>query len=229
VTEGKAGDRVGGATKRLVVLLLAMVIAGFAIPSPGISTPGFSPGVTSQFHALGAPSDPELLIVPSIGLRAPVVPIVMVREDGANVLHPPSDYHEVGWWTGSAKPGSPSGQTLLTGHTVHTGGGVMNELGELKPGAEVEVKTKLGTVEYRTTQVFVYTKAQLSKHSKDLFGQDRPDNRLVLVTCTGWTGSYYTSNIIVFATPLGVRNRPTPKKAAPKKAAPTTPVAPATS
>jgi LPXTG-site transpeptidase (sortase) family protein len=206
VIQDKAGDRVGGATKRLVVLLLAMVIAGFVIPSPGLSTPGREPGETSEYHALSAPSLPEMLIVPAIKLRAPIIPISMVLENGVNVLHPPEDYREVGWWKSSAKPGSPSGQTLVTGHTVHTGGGVMNQLGELRPGAKVQIKTKRGTVDYLTTKVFVYTREQLAKHSKELFSQDRPDNRLVLVTCTGWTGSEYTSNIIVFATPLGVHD-----------------------
>lgn len=201
MTSGKAGDRVGGLSKRLVVLFLAMVIAGFVIPSPGISSPG--PKDRSKYHALAAPSRPELLIVPAIRLRAPIIPIIV---DADRVLHPPSDVHEVGWWRRSAKPGSPTGQTLITGHTVHTGGGVMNRLGDLRPGAIIQIRTKRGTVDYAATKVFVYTKAQLAKHAYELFGQQRPHNRLVLVTCTGWTGHDYTSNIIVFADPLGVRN-----------------------
>jgi LPXTG-site transpeptidase (sortase) family protein len=150
---------------------------------------------------LAHPAAPELLIVPSIDLKAPVIPI---DADADHVLHPPADVHEVGWWRGSAKPGSLRGQTLITGHTVHTGGGVMNRLGDLHPGAMVKIKTKIGVLEYKTTKVFVYTKAELAKHADELFGQDREHNRLVLVTCTGWTGSEYTSNIIVFAVPLGV-------------------------
>ncbi|MFL6061809.1 MAG: class F sortase [Marmoricola sp.] len=191
-----------------------MVIAGFVIPSPGLSTPSIRTGPGQVFRGLSNPGDPELLIVPSIRLRAPIVPISMVSENGENVLHPPSDYHEVGWWRSSARPGSPKGQTLLTGHTVHTGGGVMNELGNLRPGAEIDVKTKRATIEYYTTKVFVYTKEQLSKHADELFGQNRPDNRLVLVTCTGWTGSYYTSNIIVFATPVSYTTVTRPAKTA---------------
>jgi LPXTG-site transpeptidase (sortase) family protein len=181
-----------------------MVIAGFAIPSPGLSTAG--PDAVSgqgRYHSLARPAAPTLLIVPSIDLKAPVVPI-SVNPDG--VLVPPADVHEVGWWRGSARPGSETGQTLITGHTVHTGGGVMNLLGELRPGAVIQVKTRLGTVEYRATKIFVYTKAELAKHVNDLFGQKRSHNRLVLVTCTGWTGSEYTSNIIVLADPLGVLN-----------------------
>lgn len=201
--ESKAGDRVGGLSKRLFVLILAMVIAGFAIPSPGIGSPTPGYGDNSQYHALARPSSPETLIVKSIDLNAPVVPI----ETGADgVLTPPADYHEVGWWKDSAKPGAKSGQTLITGHTVHTGGGVMDRLGDLRPGALIQIKTKLGTIDYAATQVFVYTKAELAAHKNDLFSQSRSHYRLVLVTCTGWTGSIYTSNIIVFADELGVRN-----------------------
>ena len=208
MNQGKAGDRVGGLSKRLVVLFLAMVIAGFAIPSPGIAiAPGVG-GITShsQYHPLAAPAAPLLLIVPSIGLRAPIVPIEV---DAQRVLTPPPDYHEVGWWDLSAKPGSVTGQTLLTGHTVHTGGGVMNELGNMRPGDLVQIKTRLGVVDYEATSVLVYTKAQLAQHADVLFDPKHGTNRLVLVTCTGWTGHDYTSNIIVFATPLGVRNNGT--------------------
>ncbi|MCZ4498748.1 MAG: Sortase family protein [Marmoricola sp.] len=203
MNQGKAGDRIAGATRRFVVLLLAMVIAGFAIPSPGISTTGPGLGDDSQYHALSKPANPELLIVPAIRLRAPIIPI---QVDADRVLHPPADVSEVGYWDQSARPGSTSGQTLITGHTVHTGGGVMNELGDLRPGALIQIKTKRGTVDYVATKVFVYTKAQLAKHAEELFTQQRKNPRLVLVTCTDWTGTEYTSNIIVFANPLGVRN-----------------------
>jgi LPXTG-site transpeptidase (sortase) family protein len=197
-----AGDRVAGLSTRLLVLFLAMVIVGFVIPSPGIAGDARTDTGTPRYEALAKPSRPELLIVPDIGLRAPIVPIE-IAPDG--VLTPPSDVHEVGWWQRSAKPGSTTGQTLITGHTVHTGGGVMNELGDLRPGALIRIRTPRGTVDYQATKVFIYTKAELADHAEQLFGQDRQHGRLVLVTCTGWTGHDYTSNIIVFADQLGVR------------------------
>jgi LPXTG-site transpeptidase (sortase) family protein len=202
-----ADDRLGGLTKRLLLVFLAMVVVGFALPSPGVAG---DPKVAPAYVALAAPSNPELLIVPEIKLRAPIVPIEV---DPTGVLTPPSDVHEVGWWKRSAKPGATSGQTLVTGHTVHTGGGVMNRLGDLRPGAVIRIRTPLGIVDYRATKVFVYTKAELAAHAVELFSQKRKDIRLVLVTCTGWTGKDYTSNIIVFADQLGVR------QAADKKAA----------
>ena len=194
-----AGDRLGGLSTRLLVLFLAMVIAGFVIPSPGIAGNDRS---GRDYSPLAAPSRPERLIVPEIGLKAPIVSIEIASN---GVLTPPSDVHEVGWWKRSAKPGATSGQTLITGHTVHTGGGVMNKLGDLRPGSLIEVQTPRGTVDYRATKVFVYTKAEVAQHAQELFSQKRKRIRLVLVTCTGWTGHDYTSNIIVFADQLGVR------------------------
>src|SRR5689334_1245962 len=127
----KAGDRLTGTSTRLFVLFLVMVIAGFVLPSPGIAARPGSPEVKSNYHQVANPTDPTLLIVPSIKLRAPIIPIEI---DPDGVLHPPADVHEVGWWERSAKPGAADGQTLVTGHTVHTGGGVMNQLGEMRPG-----------------------------------------------------------------------------------------------
>jgi LPXTG-site transpeptidase (sortase) family protein len=202
VTDDRAGDRIAGLSTRLLVLFLAMVIVGFVIPSPGIAgIPGTEKG-QSPYQALGQASPPELLIVPDIELRAPIVPIE-IAPDG--VLDPPEDVREVGWWKRSAQPGATSGQTLITGHTVHTGGGVMNLLGDLRPGALIQIATAVGTVDYKATKVFVYTKAEVSEHKQELFSQNREDGRLVLVTCTGWNGHEYESNIIVFADQLGVR------------------------
>jgi len=200
MTSDGADDRVGGLSTRLLVLFLAMVIVGFVIPSPGVAGET-APSGDAQYTQLSRPTNPELLIVPDISLRAPIVPIE-ITPDG--VLSPPSDVHEVGWWQRSAKPGATSGQTLVTGHTVHTGGGVMNELGDLRPGALIQIRTRRGTVDYRATKVFVYTRAELAAHANQLFSQERKRVRLVLVTCTGWNGHDYDSNIIVFADQLGV-------------------------
>lgn len=188
-----------------------MVIAGFAIPSPGVSTPGLGSDGTGNYHRSAKPSTPELLIVPDINLKSKIIPISI---DADRVLHPPADASEVGWWRRSSKPGSLKGQTLLTGHTLHNGGGVMNRLGELKPGALVQIRTARGIVDYEAYKIFVFTKEQLAANAEELFTQKRKKNRLVLVTCTGWTGSDYTSNIIVFAHPVGVREFPGKKKPA---------------
>jgi LPXTG-site transpeptidase (sortase) family protein len=189
----------------LTVLLVIAALVGVAYLMPS--------GKSTDFRPLSSPARPIQLVVPSLGIRATILPIEV---NSQNVLDPPGDVKEVGWWKRSVRPGADHGQTVLTGHTVHTGGGVMNRLGQLQKGKVVRVVTPKGTMVYRTTQVLTLTKAQLAKRSAELFGQRRSTNRLVLVTCTGWTGKDYTSNTIVFATPLGVRKAaaPSAKKSA---------------
>jgi LPXTG-site transpeptidase (sortase) family protein len=184
----------------VVVALLGAVV--FLVP--------LRHGKSSDFRPLSSPATPVKLIVPSLKMHAAIRPIEV---NSSNVLDPPSNVREVGWWRRSVRPGVDHGQTVLTGHTVHDGGGVMDRLGKLHDGDVVRVVTPKGAMVYRTTKVLTLTKAQLAQRSGELFGQTRPSNRLVLVTCTGWTGQDYTSNIIVFAKPLGVRKAPAKQKA----------------
>lgn len=179
-------------------LLLGATVGGLVIPNaPSLAAPGY--------HDLPSAAAPVRLVVPSLHIDAPIVPIEVTADA---TLDPPSNPQEVGYWKRSAKPGSLTGQTVITGHTVHTGGGQMDHLGSIRQGATIKIVTPAGTMWYRETQVVVYSKAQLSKHAEELFGQHRQHNRLVLITCTGWTGTEYTSNVVVFATPLGVPNTP---------------------
>ena len=194
-----AGKKSAFSSGLVLLLLGALVAVAYLMPS----------GKDPAFRPLSSPAKPIELVVPALKIHAHIKPIDV---NSANVLDPPGDVHEVGWWRRSVRPGNPHGQTVLTGHTVHTGGGVMNRLGQLHPGNVVRVVTPRGTMVYQTTKVVTLTKPQLAKRSAELFGQDRDANRLVLVTCTGWTGSTYTSNIVVFAKPLGVRAHPAKKK-----------------
>jgi LPXTG-site transpeptidase (sortase) family protein len=141
----------------------------------------------------------DALFVPSIGLKAPIIPIELNQ---AGVLSPPADTHIVGWWKRSAEPGTAKGQTVITGHTVHAGGGVMNRLGEVEAGDVVRIRDDGHLIGYRITKAFVYSRAELAAHAHDLFAQDRRKGRLVLVTCTDWVNGDYLSNIIVFAMPV---------------------------
>ena len=75
MTNDKADDRWGLST-RLLVLFLAMVVAGFAIPSPGVA--GDDDHADRHRALLGAGCarrGPWSWIVPEIALRAPIVPI----------------------------------------------------------------------------------------------------------------------------------------------------------
>lgn len=192
MNERSSADRPPGAGTWLLALAIVLAVVGV-----------FRDEQPTRVHAQPAPvsvepAAPVRLIVPTIDLRARVVPIE-VDPDG--VLFPPEDVDRVGWWHRSAEPGSDSGQTLLTGHTVTRGDGVMDELGKLRAGDPVRVKTSEGTIRYETTRTAVYSRAELADNAERLFGQDRPSNRLVLITCTDWDGDVYRSNVVVFAEP----------------------------
>jgi len=169
----------------LATLAAALVVAGFAWPGGG--------------EAAVPPGAPIHLRMPGAHTNAKVVPI---RLAGAT-LDPPRNYTEVGWWRGSAKPGADHGQTVITGHTVHTGGGSMNRLDRLKPAQEVDVMTRKGTFQYEVDSVDVLSRAQVARRAEALFGQDHGNGRLVLVTCTDWNGQDYESNIVVMAHRFG--------------------------
>lgn len=137
---------------------------------------------------------PTHLVVPSLGVDAPVIGIGVV--DGT--LFPPSDPQTLGWWTEGAVPGALRGGALITGHTVHTGGGAFDNLETLDVGDRVQVRTTKGTVRYAVRGVTIYRKASLARDAERVFSQTVP-GRLVLITCEDWNGTGYDSNAIVFA------------------------------
>jgi sortase (surface protein transpeptidase) len=184
---------------------LALVIV-FGLGTAMVYMPPVPRVVTSSVGpTIGSIGNPERLLIPSIDVDAPVVPIEMDRK--TRVLSPPADVKEVGWWTRSAHPGAESGQALITGHSVRLGDGVMDRLGDVNRGATVQVvgakgaNGKAKVASYQVERIFVYTRQQVAAHSEDLFGQGYHPRRLVLVTCTDWDGQEYRSNIIVYAQP----------------------------
>ena len=142
---------------------------------------------------------PDEIFVPSLDIEAPLVPIELASD---GVLTPPADTDIIGWWNGSAEPGSGEGQTVVTGHTVSTGGGVLNDLPKIDVGSVVQVRDEGKVYDYRATGVFKLTKEEVAAAADNLFGQDGGTGRLVLVTCTDYKDGDYESNVIVWAEPI---------------------------
>jgi LPXTG-site transpeptidase (sortase) family protein len=178
--------------------LLVAVLAGGSVLG-ALVVPGSDAAAGSPRYTAIPPGAPIRLSMPRLHVTAPVVPIAVA--DGA--LDPPRDYREVGWWAASARPGAGQGQTVITGHTVHTGGASMNRLGRLRAGDLVDVISRRGRMRYVVQRTTVYSKAAIAKRAQELFGQDHGRGRLVLVTCTDWNGREYLSNVVVLAKPLG--------------------------
>lgn len=126
-------------------------------------------------------------------IHAPVVPVELDN----STLVPPADPKVVGWW--GKRAGARHGTTLLTGHTVHTGGGTLDDLENTPPGSLVRVSG----VEYRVHKVRVVSVERLAEIAPRLFSQiGRP--KLVIVTCEGydWDTGIYVSSAIVIARPI---------------------------
>ena len=140
------------------------------------------------------PGSPSRVIIPVQDINVPVVPI----QAASGVLTPPSNPQELGWWAGGAKPGAMKGSALITGHTVHTGGGALDNLNDLRLGNEVIVLTDHGKLTYRVIHVVDFTKGNLADSAARLFSQESR-GRLVLITCSDWNGVQYLSNTVVTA------------------------------
>lgn len=111
-------------------------------------------------------------------------------------LTPPSDPTVLGWW---GRPvGAARGVTLLVGHTVHAGGGDLDDLEDVAPGTVANVDGHRYTV--RTNNVI--SKRALAERAPQLFSQTGK-HRLVIVTCEDYdpTTGHYRSNVVLTATP----------------------------
>ncbi|WP_435745664.1 class F sortase [Nocardioides sp. SYSU DS0663] len=177
-----------GIATGLLVLAAGLTITGVALPSEG-TQPGRS-------YVAPSPAQPIRLLLPTQDVVAPVVPIGMLP---GRVLQPPADPDTVGWWDVSARPGAHRGQTVVTGHTVHTGGGALDHVPSLGRGDPVRVETREGTVRYKVQRVQVLTRGELAARAERLFGQDTGRGRLVLVSCTDWNGEAFENNVVVLA------------------------------
>lgn len=146
----------------------------FAVPAPS----------HEQARVVKMPRNPQHLRLWKFD--APVVSLQISNGE----LTPPPDPKVLGWWGRPA--GAGHGTTLLAGHTVHTGGGTLDDLEKVPVGAI----GSLSGVKYMVTRVEVISKAALARRAPSLFRQHgRP--RVVLVTCEDYVNGEYLSNVVV--------------------------------
>ncbi|MEU6147128.1 class F sortase [Streptomyces sp. NPDC047081] len=143
-------------------------------------------------------SRPTRVLVPYIGVDAPVIPLGLDR-DHRLTAPPEGDADQVGWYERGPSPGE-QGTTVLVGHLdTDSGPAVFAGLHELGPGHLVEVRRADGrTAVYTVDAVRTYEKAHFP--NREVYGaRSRPELRLI--TCGGAyhrrTG--YAGNTVVFA------------------------------
>jgi LPXTG-site transpeptidase (sortase) family protein len=143
------------------------------------------------------PVEPARLKIPSLDIDAPVLPIAA---DGLRLV-PPSDPQTVGWWSAGALPGAEHGTAILAGHTVSSGGGVFDNLEQMRRGQRVQILSSGPRLSLRVRSVDVLSKEALAERAAEIFDQTAR-GRVALVTCEDWTGTDYLSNVVVIAAPV---------------------------
>jgi sortase (surface protein transpeptidase) len=171
----------------------------FAIGLAATWLPPFPRAITSSIGpTFGAIGEPVSLEIPSLQVKAQVVPIDLEGD----VLEPPADVKKVGWWSRSAQPGSKTGQTLMTGHSARAGYSPMNNLRDIQRGASILIRSEDKQASYLVQRVVVWSKQKVAEHSDDLFDPEDHARRLVLVTSANFDGRVWRGNVIVFAQPI---------------------------
>lgn len=149
---------------------------------------------------LEAPAGPRPagISAPTIGLGVPSV--VDLRVDYRGALQVPTDYGQVGWYTGSALPGDP-GPAVLAGHVdTRRGPAVFAQLDRLRPGDPIDVpRSDGGTATYKVDSVEYYPKDNIP--TERIYGPSASP-QLRLLTCGGPFDDStlsYRDNLVVFA------------------------------
>ncbi len=181
----------GDGTKQPVVITDPPVSPLTQVPQTSV-TP-----TTLVGQRLGAAGVPLEVRVPRLHVDSNVIPI----SGQTGELLPPSDPQQLGWWQEGRQAGAAHGSVVVTGHTVSTGGGAFDHLGELVPGDRIRVRTGSGWISYEVVQSHNITVAQLAATAHEIFRTDGP-GRLVLITCSNFNGVVYLTNSVVYAVPV---------------------------
>jgi sortase A len=131
------------------------------------------------------------LVIPSLGLDAPVVEVPMVSKtwDVSELTH------EVAHLGGTANPGEP-GNMVLSGHvTLRVGAGPFRRLEKLEAGDVVVVYGGLHGYTYTVTERRYVEPEDVS------VTYSTPVPTLTLITCTNWDAENrtYTERVAVIA------------------------------
>lgn len=196
--------------KRLLLCLVALpifLVGSCSSTKADQQGPLPAPSTASESPTLAPAQDPISLkpIVPkSIHILGVTAPITPVKLEGSELV-PPSDPDILGWWGKMA--GSKHGTTLLVGHTVHTGGGVLDDLEDVPVGDILVIhgwsRTEHQKLRYKVVYNQTISKATLAKKAQQLFSQ-RGAPKLVVVTCEdyNWSTGEYASNVVLMAIPI---------------------------
>jgi hypothetical protein len=198
-----------------------LIVAGVIIAFVGHDTLRWSPPpVPPAWAALARPpaaaapgrdrpaalakSSPVGIEIPSIGVRARVIPLGL-NPDGTIAVPSLTDPMVTAWYDKGPAPGEPGAAAIL-GHVdaASVGPAVFYDLGKLRPGARILIRLRNGnTAIFEAYSVALYPKAKFP--TRQVFGYTSWPT-LRLITCGGTfdtqTG-HYLGNIVAFASFVG--------------------------
>jgi sortase (surface protein transpeptidase) len=169
-------------------------------PRPTITTAPSerpSPPPTAAIAPLPLGVVPARVALPAIGLDEPLIDLGIAPDGSMEV---PSDYDDVGWFTGGGRPGG-RGPLVIAGHVDSpTGIAVFMRLRDLVPGDAVDITDAEGAVHrYVVTETADYPKSAFP--TARVFGAVSRDE-LRLITCGGVYDravDSYVDNRVVYA------------------------------
>ncbi len=176
------------------------------IHAGAVFTEALAPTTTlADFRATNTPvtadpteRNPVRLIIPSIGMDAPVEGVGINEKGEMDV--PDGSTDTVGWYKGGPQPGA-IGSTVFAAHVY----AAFSDLRYVKPGSDIYVLTKDGSkLHFVVDDSRVYKLGELSP--KILFGR-HDAQRLNLITCAGSPtadGSTYDHRLVVYTRFVGI-------------------------
>jgi sortase (surface protein transpeptidase) len=148
-------------------------------------------------------SAPVAIRIPALGVSTPLTRLGLA-DDGT--LEAPAAGDEVGWFTGSATPGT-LGPAVIAGHVTWGGPAVFYELGTLDRSDRVLVRREDGrTAVFAVTSVRRYPKASFP--TRAVYGAT-DHAALRLITCGGRFDASldrYEDNVVVFGRLVAARS-----------------------
>ena len=138
------------------------------------------------------PAGARSVSIPSLQVSAPAEPVTA----SGGTLAVPDDEAHVGWWMPS------TAELVIDGHVDMEGAGpgALYQVRDLRPGAQVVVRTAGGSERWTIDGVRTYRKGQLPS---GLFGWTGASARLVLITCGGpfdYATHHYYDNVVAYGT-----------------------------
>lgn len=185
----------------------AAIPTATALPQPPPPDLNNTPGIYQWLDVANRPtydSPPVRIIIPSVKIDSPVVPVTWAMIPGKNGAAAQSEWqvadYAVGHHAGSVNPGQV-GNVVLSGHVDYRGE-VFRDLKDVKKGDTVTLDTEQGQYIYIVTELVLVKEEGVSEAQKKAnaaYMNQTPDQTLTMITC--WPYGIDDHRLIVIAKP----------------------------